>query len=85
MSIARTYSGTLGLLAFVAAVLHSVVHGANLDSAVPFGLGALAVGALVGWVAGAIADRTVVEGVRQRMLQQLQASNAPAERRGQTT
>ena len=61
--MARQYAGTLGLLAFTTTLLRAVVEGGTASSTIPFAVGALVVFALLGYLFGTFAERTVDEAV----------------------
>lgn len=61
-----SYAGILGPLAFVTVLLRGVVHGSSADSVLVSALVALVIFAVIGYALGIMADRAVLESVRQR-------------------
>lgn len=72
----RLYAGILGPMAFAIVVTRSLIHGGGLSSTVPLAVASLFVFAAVGYLAGRIAEMIVVDSVRARFLQELQAREA---------
>ena len=68
------YAGILGPLAFSAVLIRGALSGNGLNTTVPFACATLFLFACIGWVGGRIAQRVVVESVRMRVNEQLQAT-----------
>ena len=62
--MARSYAGILGLIAFVTVTFRSVIYGAGAEGTVVTAGVAMVVFAILGWIAGRIAEATVNESVR---------------------
>ena len=71
--MARTFAGILGSTAFTVAVLHGWSAGGGLPDVVPRAASCLLGFALLGWVVGHVALRTVEEGVAARLHESLTA------------
>ena len=69
--MARHFSGILGSIAFSTVMLRAWLWGADLESAVGPALAALFAGGLIGFVGGKIAEQTIGESLRRRLLDQL--------------
>jgi hypothetical protein len=59
----RAYAGSLGLLACVIILIRGLVHGAGAEATILAASGGLFLFALVGYVAGQLADMLVRESV----------------------
>ncbi len=68
-----TYAGTLGLIAFVATILRSAVHGSDAGTAIVSAVLYLAVFAFLGWLIGSLATHVVVESVTGSLQRELSA------------
>jgi outer membrane lipoprotein SlyB len=74
--VARTYAGILGLLGFLTSLARGFLHGQTAESMLLAGWCSLAVFAAVGYVAGAIAGRTVEESVAASLRTELAQDQA---------
>jgi hypothetical protein len=59
----RAYAGIFGLLAFGTVIARSLVRGGNMDTALITASWTLFVFAILGYIIGSIAERTIVEAV----------------------
>jgi len=66
-----TYAGILGALAFVLVILRGLISGSSATSVLPVALGGLFGFALIGYVAGRLAEQSVIESVKLRFEQEL--------------
>ncbi len=73
--MARTYAGVLGASAFVTVLLRGLLLGGGIDATLGRAVVGLAVFAVVGLIAGQIAEMTVTESVKARINQELQHQN----------
>jgi len=61
------YAGILGLLAFATCIVRALVHGGEPDSTILRATIQLAVFAIIGYIAGRLADAIVIESVTKQM------------------
>ena len=62
--MAPIYAGILGILAFLTCLAHGTVHATDSDMVLLRGCGCLVGFAALGYLIGAIAERTIQESVR---------------------
>lgn len=62
--MSRSYAGILGLIAYLTVLFRSVIHGAGVEGTIKVACMSLIVFAILGFIAGWIAENTVVESVR---------------------
>lgn len=78
----RAYAGILGPLAFTLVMCRGVISGSGLEATLLVACGAMFGFAVVGLIAGQLAETFVAEGVRQKFLtaleQQRQKSSGAA-------
>jgi hypothetical protein len=77
--MARAYSGVLAAMAMISVIVRGLLYGMLPDEVLGMCLVALAIFAVVGYVIGTIAERTVCESVENRFrseIVRLQASAA---------
>jgi hypothetical protein len=65
------YAGTLGMIAFVATIVRSSLHGMDAGSTIVTGILYLAVFAFLGWLIGSLATHVVVESVTSSLRREL--------------
>ncbi len=65
------YAGTLGLIAFVATIVRSSLHGIDAGTAIVTSVLYLAVFAFLGWLIGNLATHVVVESVTGSLRREL--------------
>jgi hypothetical protein len=70
--VGRTYAGILGPLAFAACLVHGLMHGGQPQSVLTAAWLCLLVFAVLGYVAGSIAERVVEQSVRSRVADELE-------------
>ena len=66
----RVYAGILGPLAFAVVLLRSLRQGAGVESTLLTAIVCLIVFALIGWIAGSLAQWIVEQSVRSQMAAQ---------------
>ncbi|MDP1564586.1 MAG: hypothetical protein Q8M16_24660 [Pirellulaceae bacterium] len=76
------YAGTLGMIAFVATIVRSSLHGIDAGTAIVTAVVYLAVFAFLGWLIGSLATHVVVESVtgslrRELALRESSKSSSP--------
>lgn len=78
----RAYAGVLGPLACTLVLVRGAISGGGTEATLLFACGAMFGFAVVGFVAGQLAESFIAEGVRQKFLtaleQQRQSSTAAA-------
>jgi uncharacterized membrane protein len=78
----KAYAGTLGPLAFATMIVRGLVHGGGIESTILAAVGGLFLFALIGYIAGQLADLFVRDSVRSQFQAALAAyERAAAERR----
>ena len=82
--IAKTYAGTLGVLAFSTTVVRGLVAGAGLEGVMQSAIVALVLFAFLGMVIGGVAERIVQESVRATLVKE-PVDSAHAENRDTST
>ena len=65
--MAPAYAGILGLLAFATCIGRALVHGGEPNSTLVRATIQLVVFAIIGYIAGRLAEATVVESVQKQM------------------
>ena len=70
--MAPTYAGILGPLALIVVLAHGTVHGNSLPSTLMTGWIALLAFSVIGYVAGRIAETTVVRGFQDRVTSEIE-------------
>ncbi len=68
-----TYAGVLGFLAFAVTMIRGAIDGDSLAAATPPACAALAAFALVGMIAGKVADAAVLQSVEQNLRSEIEA------------
>jgi hypothetical protein len=71
--MSRVYAGVLGFVAFAVAIARSTLDGQGVSTALPYACGALTVFAVVGAIAGKVADTVVAESVQQDLRIEIEA------------
>jgi hypothetical protein len=69
----RAYAGILGLLAFGTVIARCLLRGGNVDTALITASWTLFVFAILGYIIGSIAERTIVEAIEFKFQAQWQA------------
>lgn len=82
----KAYAGTLGPLACATLIVRGLVHGGGIESIILAAIGGLFLFALIGFVAGQLADLFVRDSVRSQFQAALAAyEQAAAQRHEQTS
>jgi hypothetical protein len=72
------YAGILGPVAFATILTRSLVHGGGVETTLKTAILCLFAFAVIGYVAGKMADRIVIDSVRSRFYAELESRQADA-------
>jgi hypothetical protein len=72
------YAGILGPVAFTAILTRSLVHGGGVETTLKAAMLCLFTFAVIGYIAGKLADRIVTDSVRSRFYAELEARESAA-------
>lgn len=74
----RIFAGTLGLLAFVTILARGLIHNSAGGRLMLHAAAAMFIFAALGWIAGRIAETTIVQAVRRQFDIEMESARADA-------